>query len=163
MENNNFIITEMNITEDKINKKVWIINSFENRKKEEGWGDEEDDYKYKNEEEIKKCEIFINNKINPFSYYHTFDKKGKYHIKYLFSEYLTRTNFIFSECDYLTTIDFSNLNTQNVINMSYMFLGCNSLKTIDLSHFNTKNVTNMEYMFYDCNSLIYKIISNIKN
>ena len=91
----NFIIAEINITEEKVNKKVLIINSFENYKKEEGWKDREYDYKYKNEEEIKKCKLFINGKINPFSYYHTFDKEGKYQIKYSFSEYLTNASFLF--------------------------------------------------------------------
>ena len=93
MENNNFIIAEINITEDEVNEKVRIINSFENCKREEELEDKEDDYKYKNEEEIKKCKIFINGKINPFSYYHTFDKEGKYQIKYSFSEYLTNVSF----------------------------------------------------------------------
>ena len=91
----NFIIAEINITEDQVNEKVRIINSFENYKREEGWEDKEDDYKYKNEEEIKKCKIFINGKINPFSYYHTFDKEGKYQIKYSFSEYLTNIGYLF--------------------------------------------------------------------
>ena len=130
MENNNFIIAEINITEDKVNEKVRIINSFENYKKEKGRKDEEDDYKYKNEEEIKKCKIFINGKINPFLYYHTFDKEGKYQIKYSFSEYLTNVSFLFYECKSLITIDLSNFNTQNVTNMICMFFRCNSLLNI---------------------------------
>ena len=84
MENNNFIIAEINITEEKVNEKVRIINSFENCKKEEGWEDEEDDYKYKNEKEIKeKCIIKINNKRIPFNYFYKFKEKGKFIIKYL--------------------------------------------------------------------------------
>ena len=96
-------------------------------KKEEDWEDKEDDYKYKNEEEIKKCKIFINGKINPFSYYHTFDKAGKYQIKYSFSEYLNNVSFLFFGCNSLTNIDLSNFNTQNVTDMSGMFHGCSSL------------------------------------
>ena len=150
---NNYIISEINITKYKVNKRVQIINSFENCKKEEEWKDEEDDYKYENEEEIKKCKLIINDKMIPFSYYHIFEKEGKYYIKYLFSEYLTKTNYMFSECNSLTTIDLSNFNTQNVTNMRDMFYECKSLKTIDLSSFNTQNVTNMGYMFSGCNSL----------
>ena len=160
MENNNFIIAEINITKDEINEKIRIINSFENVRKEKGWEDKEDDYKNKNEKEIKKCKIFINGKINPFSYYHTFDKEGKYQIKYLFSEYLANVSFLFSGCKSLTTIDLSNFNTQNVTDMSYMFSYCNSLTTIDLSNFNTQNVTNMSSMFYYCNSLTTIDLSN---
>ena len=32
----------------------------------------------KNEEEIKKCEIRINNELIPFNYFYKFKKKGKY-------------------------------------------------------------------------------------
>ena len=152
MENNNFIIAEINITEEKVNEKVRIINSFENFKREKGLKDEEDDYKYKNEKEIKKCKIFINGKINPFSYYHTFDKEGKYQIKYSFSEYLTNASFLFSGCNSLTTVDLSNFNTQNVTNMSCMFVCCNSLTNLNLLNFNTQNVNDMNQIFSHCDN-----------
>ena len=48
---------------------------------------------------------------------------------------------MFSECNYLTNINLSSFNTQNVIDMSFMFNGCNSIKNINLSTFNTQNVT----------------------
>ena len=60
---------------------------------------------------------------------------------------------MFSYCDSLTTIDLSNFNTQNVINMSSMFNGCHSLSNINLSAFNTQNVTNMRFMFAGCQYL----------
>lgn len=54
----------------------------------------------------------------------------------------------------LTTIEgLSNLNTENVTNMSEMFLQCSSLKTLDLSSFNTKNTKNMSGMFAFCRGL----------
>ena len=160
MENNNYIISEIYITEYKVNERIKIINSFENCKNEEEWDDEEDDYKYENEEEIKKCKLIINDKNIPFSYYHIFDKEGKYYIKYLFSENLTNTSSMFYGCKFLTTIDLSNFNTQNVTDMSYMFYGCDSLIAIDLSNFYTQNVTNMSYMFYWCSSLTTIDLSN---
>ena len=130
---NNYIISELYITKAKRHKRVRIINSFENCKKERGWNDKEADYKYKNEEEIKKCKIIINGKIIPFSYYYIFEKVGKYNIKYLFSENLTRATCMFCRCNSLTKIDLSNFNTQNITDMSDMFYGCNSLikKTIN--------------------------------
>ena len=45
-----------------------------------------------NEEEIKKCEIKINNILIPFNYYYKFPQKGKYQIKYSFNQNLTKTN-----------------------------------------------------------------------
>ena len=60
----------------------------------------------------------------------------------------------------LTNIDFSNFNTQNVVNMSSMFDGCKSLRSLDLSNFNTQNVVNMIRMFEGCESLRSLDLSN---
>jgi surface protein len=46
----------------------------------------------------------------------------------------------------------SNLNTENVTDMSYMFWGA-ILSSLDVSSFNTSKVTNMSYMFYNCQNL----------
>ena len=122
----NEITSEININDNYSKKR--IINSLENTKRENpnfGW----DKIEIKeNEEEIKDCEIYINDKKIDFTYYYTFDKKGKYIIKYKFKKLLNSTYFMFYEC--------------------------NSLLSLDLSNFNTQNVTNMESMFYDFNSLI---------
>ena len=134
MENNNYIISEINITAEKVNKRVQIINSYENYKKEKGFKKGEDDYKYENEEEIKKCKLIINDEIIPFSYYYTFKKKGKYKIEYLFKNNLTKTNYMFEGCKSLTNLNLSNFNTQNVTDMTNMFYGCNSLTKLDLSN-----------------------------
>ena len=104
-----------------------------------------------NEEEIKRCEIRINNQLIPFNYFFKFKNKGKYIIKYSFNNYLSKTNHMFYGCASLTNINLSNFNTQNVTNMDNMFSGCNSLKSLDLSNFNTQNVTNMSDMFSYCN------------
>ena len=72
----NEIVAEININEYNINKEIRIINSFEQYKRENKFvGDV-----CKNENEIKKCKIKINNKIIPFSYFYRFNKKGKYNI-----------------------------------------------------------------------------------
>ena len=159
--NTNYIIAEINIDEEDINKNIRIINSFENVKNEKGWKDTENDYKFENEKEIEQCKIRIDDQPKKFSYFNQFNKKGKYTITYSFSNDLTNINYIFYECNNLTRIDLSKLNTQNVINMSHMFYGCNSLIVIDLSYLNTQNVTDMNSMFYECNSLkeITKLVS----
>ena len=108
--------------------------------------------KYKNAKEIKKCKIKINDIDIGFNYFHEFKEKGKYIIKYIFSNNLTNTNNIFSDCTSLTNINLSNFNTQNVINMASMFSGCNSLININLPNFNTRNVINMANMFSGYNS-----------
>ena len=184
---NNYIIAELEIKQDDLNENIRIINSFEHCKKEEEWEDEDDDCKCENEKEIKEnCEIKINNEIVPFSYFHKFDKVGKYKIQYSFKNNLTRTSCMFQGCKKLTNINLSNfksddvtnmvsmfrdcyslkninlsnLNTLKVSDMSAMFYGCNSLIDINLSDFDTKNVTNLSYMFYECSSLVNVNLSN---
>ena len=141
---NNYIIAEINIEKYKkkknkknkknnINKKIILINSFEQTIKEKGQDyfediKKEEYYKYENEKEIKdNCLIeIINNKIE-FSYFHEFKEEGKYIIKYIFLNNITKTDFMFYNCESLTNLNLSNFNTQNVINMSSMFYYCNSL------------------------------------
>ncbi|MBR5036303.1 MAG: BspA family leucine-rich repeat surface protein [Prevotella sp.] len=59
----------------------------------------------------------------------------------------------FKNCSGLTSIDLSNLNTENVTSMHYLFYGCSGLTELDLSGFNTENVTTMQYMFSGCSGL----------
>ena len=145
------VMAVINVNKDKdINKEIQIINSYENYQRE--WN-AEIKKEYMNEEEIKKCEIRINDKLIPFTYLYKFTNKGKYIIKYSFYNYLSKTNYMFSHCSSLTNIDLSNFNTQNVTDMSWMFSWCSSLTNINLSNFNTQNVTNMSWMFSGCSSL----------
>ena len=97
-ENENFIIGYIEIKEK--NKKYRIINSYENVKKEEpGKWNLDIIQAQKNEEEIKNCNIFINNKKINFDYYYKFEKEGKYQIKYIFKKLIKSTNFMFYKCD----------------------------------------------------------------
>ena len=60
---------------------------------------------------------------------------------------------MFNGCINLQTIDVSNLDTSNVVDMSSMFSYCHSLEYINLSNFDTRNVEDMFWMFLDCKSL----------
>ena len=147
---NNYIIGEFDIKED--NQNIRIINSYEQSNRESSFIEYfKYEKSYENEKEIKEnCEIRINDELIPFSYFHKFNKKGKYKIKYTFILNIRKINYIFYECSSLTNINLSNFNTNNVNNMSCMFLGCSSLKDINISKFNTNNVTNMSCMFFGC-------------
>ena len=92
--NENYILADINIEEDYINKNKRIINTFEECKRRYDLIDKEDDYKYENEKEIKEnCIIEINNKKIPFNYIYKFKEKGKYIIKYLFKKNINNLNF----------------------------------------------------------------------
>ena len=77
----NYIISEIEIKEENVGKKIQIINSYENIIREGLLKPFNDEYKYKNEKEIKeKCMMELNDEIIPFSYYYKFNEKGKYKI-----------------------------------------------------------------------------------
>ena len=158
-EDNNYIISEIIIKDEDVNEDIRILNSHEEFLRTYPDSIFKDKI-YNNEDEIKKCEIHINDELIPFNYVHKFKTKGKYIIKYIFKNNLTNTAFMFAECSSLNNINLSNFNTNNVTNMKSMFSGCSSLNNIDLSNFNTNNVTNMEYMFFGCLSLNNINLSN---
>ena len=148
--NYNYINCEYHIKKNEINKPIKILNSYDNIKKEVKWLDG-----VNNEKEIKdNCEIYLNDKKIDFCYEFKFPKEGKYTIKIVFLKVLTNTNYMFSQCSSLTSLNLSNLNTDNVFYMREMFSKCSSLTNLNLSNINTENVTDMEYMFYKCSSLV---------
>ena len=80
---------------------------------------------YKNEEEIKKCEIKINDELIPFNYFYTFKSTGRYEIKYSFKNKLKNTTLMFRGC--------SSLTKNNIIakdrKIPNIFLKSNNIKT----------------------------------
>lgn len=57
------------------------------------------------------------------------------------------TQFTFSGCSLIRTLDVSNWDTSNVTNMYASFRFCTSLKFLDVSNWDTSNVTGMASMF----------------
>ena len=102
--NTSIILAEFNIK--KGNEKNRIINSYQQYYKKHSY----DEYKKENEKEIKEnCEIKINDNKIPFCYFYKFSKNGKYTIKYIFKKYMTKLDYMFSECSSLTNLNLSNL------------------------------------------------------
>ena len=64
---NNYIIAEIEIKDNDADKDIRIINSYEEymRKRLPSWEIEKEII---NEEQIKQCELRINNKLIPFNY-----------------------------------------------------------------------------------------------
>ena len=153
-EENSIIMGEIYVGTNEKNKSIQIINSFENFHKVNNIEYSDNDNNYCNENDIKEnIEIKIEGKKIDFSYSYKFEDEGEYKIEYLIKKNLTKTNNMFSDCKYLTSLNLSNFNTQNVTNMSYMFYNCEHLINLDLSNFDTHNVNNMNHMFFNCNSL----------
>ena len=154
----NYIIAEIYINIQKINKDVLIINSYEEMQRNSRYQDFNEDLK--NEKDIKDCEIQIDEEKIDFSYYHKFPKVGIYKIKYSFKNALTNTNYMFYKCSSLISIDLSHFNTENITDMRLMFFQCKLLRNINLSNINTQNLIYMSGIFSFCYSLKNLDLSN---
>ena len=159
----NYILAELYIGDEDINKNIRIINSYEEflRTTYPSFFEEmiKTNEHINNEEEIKQTQIRINGELIPFSYFHQFKRKGNYTIKYSFKHYLTKTNSMFNDCDYFTKIDLSNFNAEKV-NRAHCMFSCKSLKYLDLSCFNNKNA-DFRGIVGGCTSLKYEnVITN---
>ena len=140
----------MDIKEKDINKKVYLLCSNNTDIEEET-----NNYIRK---QIKKNNIKIYfNEINSENTikknYNIFQKKGEYNFKIKFNLKITKGFSLFSGCENIIYIDFSNFNTSLISNFSYMFLNCYNLKYLDLTSFDTSKMTKMNFMFYGCENL----------
>ena len=70
-------------------------------------------------------------------------------------------NEMFSSSKNLISVDISNLNAENLKDISSMFKNCYLLKDINVSNFKTKEVNNMASMFEGCRSLIELNLENL--
>ena len=155
-EKNNHIIAEILIDQNNINSDIRIINSYEQRKREEKIEcyKYRDEYQYTNEHQIKEnCNITIDDVPIVFSYFYKFNKAGIHKIKYSFDNNVTKANDLFANCFFIKYLDFSKFNSEYVSNMCSMFYGCKRLENINLSFLNTEKVFNMSCMFSGCESL----------
>ena len=63
------------------------------------------------------------------------------------------TAYWFYNCYNLVSVDFSNLDTSNVVDMSYMFYNCSGLTSLDLSDVSCGSVVSIYNMFDYCYNL----------
>ena len=74
-------------------------------------------------------------------------------LSYLNTSEVIYMNWMFYNCNKLTSLDVSHFNTSKVTEMKQMFSYCTGLTSLDLSCFNTANVTEMRDMFYNSYNL----------
>ena len=96
---NKYIIGEIKIKDEDINKEIQIINHGKSNKKEIG----------------EKCIIKINNEIIPFSFTYKFKQKGIYKIQYNFSNNLINAHSLFYECKKINNLNLSNFNSKMLL------------------------------------------------
>ena len=138
----NYILADIEINLDNLNKNKRIINSSG----------------YYNRDIENNCIIKINDEIIDFSYYYKFSKIGKNKIQYIFKNQLKDISGMFKDCD-IMNIDFSFFDSENVTNVENIFENC-FLNSINLSNFNAKNISNIDGLFKSCKSVKYLNLSN---
>ena len=157
----NYIDGVLNISQNDINKNIRIINSFESFKRKHPYT--QFNKEMINEKEIKdNCQLTIDGKDYKFFYFVRINSPGKYKIRYNFKNNLTKTDYMFAECQNLESLDLLNFDARKVTNMSCMFFGCSSLEELKLSTLETWKITDMNSMFNGCESLINLDISSLK-
>ena len=105
--------------------------------------DGSDNKMYANKEDIVKTPVII-----PIDAEITSIKKWR-----IDTSNVTDMNYMFGDCNSLTSLDVSSFNTSNVTDMNYMFGACGAITSLDLSSFDTSNVTDMHQMFALCKAL----------
>ena len=68
--------------------------------------------------------------------------------------------YMFSRCEFLTSLNISNFNTKKVRNISSMFNDCKTLLSIDLSNFDTSSIISISYLFRNTYYLMHIDISS---
>ena len=100
--------------------------------------------------------VEIIDEIRPESTYRWFygcSKLTSLDLSNLDTENVTNMLSMFNGCSRLTSLDVSGFNTGSVVSMESMFQGCSRLTSLDVSGFNTGSVTNMQSMFRGCRGL----------
>ena len=86
-----------------------------------------------------------------------FQNEGEfiYQITFDFDIIMDNMMGFFDNCENIYSVDLSNFDSSNVIDMGLMFNECYALEEIvGLNYLNTKKVTKMDSMFHGCENLI---------
>ena len=144
------IFIMINIDKNEVNKNIYFLdNSYYDDK-----GNKIEQHDHLKELNVDNTELYVNGNKRKYEKYFIPEKEGEYKIELRFNINLTDCSFMFSGCENIRYINFSNFSTSNVKNMSDMFYGCSSLNSLpNISNWNTANVTDMSDMFSGCSSL----------
>ena len=141
----------LKIRKEDINKEIYFLDNTDYRDSKTKKKHYHDNLKELNE---KNTKLFVNDKECKYSKFIIPSIEGEYQIKLLIFIKMENCSHMFYNCENIISINISNFNTSNVIDMSYMFNGCSNLSNIsDISFFNTINVTDMSYMFDHCSNI----------
>ena len=175
--NNNYIILQVKIDENDLNKDIRLFNqvrtykyycNFERDDIEVFINNQIVNIKYKNmnsdfkyDEKSKNCELAqkIEHNLNiEYEYYWNFTTTGIHTVKIIFKKKLLQCNYLFSHCYNIYKIDCSNFDCSQIIDCSWMFSTgagkfTSSLIEINLGKLDFALSNDFSYMFYGCKNL----------
>ena len=132
---------KIKIKKSEINKNIYFLDNY---------------YTHDHLKELNEynTELYINGNKRKYEKYFIPEKDGEYLIELRFTINLTDCSYMFSGCEKITYINFSNFSTSNIEDMSSLFWDCKSLNSLpDISKWNTSNVKKMSFMFSGCKLL----------
>ena len=176
--NNNYIILQVEIDEEDLNKDIRLFNqvetykyycNFEREDIEVFIDDQIVNIKYKNsewkgdfkyDEKSKNCELsqkLAYNLSMEYEYYWNFTTTGIHTVKIIFKKKLLQCNYLFANCNNIYKIDCSKFDCSEVIDCSRMFFQApyqaSLLIEINLGKLDFALSHNFSEMFYGCNNL----------
>ena len=156
----NYIICDYEINKKIMEEPIQILNfltekdknNLEEKAKNEGRSNQ---FIEANENKIKEdlCDIFVNDQKIDFCYKYKFQKEGKNRVKFLFKRAIKNMCCLFNKCSYITSLNLSHYNANNVNNIEAIFQECSGLQHLDLGNFSTPYITNLSGIFNKCSQL----------
>ena len=141
----NNINIKLNIESNDLNKEIYFLGKFDNKREEKGFSKFFEDNK-------NKINIFINGKeANNLPNFKP-SEVGIYEINIEIKAKITDCGYMFYECSNIIEIDMKDTDLSEVEKMNDMFNYCINLKKVKLPD-NIKKVTDMRYMFNYCKNL----------
>jgi surface protein len=121
-----------------------------------------DGYKVTKMDESEKNFRILEQKINDYKYTPEGNETGTLTFKITINKALNTIEGMFKDCIYLSKIDLSGIQSDNLVRMNSTFFNCSSLEDIIFDNFNSSQITNMDNAFEGCSSLPGLDLSSFK-
>jgi surface protein len=136
----NYILTEFVISEDDASDETFLYLPVYSEYKESEDGKRE----LIRETPKRECEVEVNGKLVNCKDYYQFPKAGIYKVKFIFKSPLTDATSLFNQNENIKTVDLTHFQGQKLTSMALMFNYCGKLESVDFSNLDLQNVTEIQ-------------------
>ena len=135
------------------NKEITLFNPF-------NIGLRENDYSITKIYESPDKKRILEEKLYNYTYIPKKSENLTFNIE--FNKTLKTIEGMFKDCIYLSKIDLSGIQFENILRMNSSFFNCTSLEDIIFGSFNSSHITNMDNAFEGCTNLSSLDLSSLK-